>query len=262
MDWETLVTSASKRKLKAIIIAAGMGNRLMPFTDDKPKCILDINGKSIMQRQLEVLRQCGINDIVVVRGYKKEMITYPNIRYYENTDYENNNILRSLFYAEDEMNDEFVFSYSDIIFEKSVLEKLLQSEEDISLVIDIDWLAHYQHRYQHPVTQAELVIVEDNKIIKIGKNILKPEETHGEFIGLAKFAKRGAEILRSTYGRITNQYHNRPFQQAASTKKAYLTDMIQELIDMSYAVSTVDIKGGWVEVDTPEDLEKAKSQFA
>lgn len=261
MDWENRAISASKRNLKAIIIAAGSSNRLRPLTDDKPKCMLDINGKSIMQRQVEALTQCGINDIVVVRGYKKETITYPNIRYYENTDYENNNILRSLFYAEDEMDGEFVFSYSDIIFEKSVLEKLLHSKGDISLVIDIDWLAHYQHRYQHPVAEAELVMVEDNKVIRIGKNILKPEEAYGEFIGLAKFTKRGAEILRSTYGRITNQHYNRPFQQAASLKKAYLTDMIQELIDRGNVISSVDIKDGWMEIDTLEDWERAGQLF-
>lgn len=69
------------------------------------------------------------------------------------------------------MDEEFVFSYSDIIFEKSVLEKLLQSESDISLVVDTGWIEHYQHRYQHPVKEAKIVMVENNKIIKIRKNI-------------------------------------------------------------------------------------------
>lgn len=248
--------------MKAIIVAAGQASRLMPITNDKPKCLLEIGGKTIMERQLEVLRQCGIDDIVVVKGYKREMINYPGVRYYENTDYENNNILSSLFYAQSEMDDDFVFSYSDIIFERSILEKLLQSEADISLVIDIDWLVHYQHRYQHPVGEAELVIVEDDKIRKIGKKIVTPEEAYGEFIGLAKFTKKGAEVLRSNYTRVANQYHNRPFQQTASLKKAYLTDMIQELIDVGYTISNLDIKAGWVEIDTPEDLERAKSQFA
>lgn len=112
--------------MKAIIVAAGQASRLMPITNDKPKCLLEIGGKTIMERQLEVLRQCGIDDIVVVKGYKREMINYPGVRYYENTDYENNNILSSLFYAQSEMDDDFVFSYSDIIVEPSILEKLLQ----------------------------------------------------------------------------------------------------------------------------------------
>ena len=247
--------------MKTIIIAAGSGNRLMPITNSKPKCLLEVGGKTIMQRQLEVLRQCGINDIVIVRGYKKEMIAYPNIRYYENTDYSNNNILRSLFYAESEMDDEFIFSYSDIIYGGDVVEKLRQEKADISLVIDTDWLSHYQGRRLHPVGEAELVMVENDRVIRIGKNVVKPEEAYGEFIGLAKFSKRGAQILKSNYGRVANQYRNRPFQQAASLEKAYLTDMIQELIDVGYVIHNVDIQGGWIEIDTSEDLEKARIRF-
>ena len=106
--------------MKAIIIAAGSGNRLLPITNHKSKCLLDVGGMTIMQRQLQALRECGISDISMVRGYMKDMIAYPDIKYYENTDYENNDILKSLFYAENEMNGEFIFSYSDILLELSI----------------------------------------------------------------------------------------------------------------------------------------------
>lgn len=244
--------------MKAIIIAAGLGNRLMPLTNDKPKCLLEIGGKTIMQRQLEVLRQCDIDDVVVVRGYRKEMINYPGIKYHENTDYENNNILRSLFYADNEMGDGFIFSYSDIIFERGILEKLLRSKADISLVVDVDWISHYEGRLLHPIGEAELVEVENGRITKIGKKICPANSAHGEFIGLAKFSKTGAEILRANYQRIVVEYQGRAFQQAAAVEKAYLTDMIQELIDLGYEIDSVDIGGGWGEIDTPEDLERAK----
>lgn len=109
--------------MKVLIVAAGMANRLLPLTNRKPKCMLKIGNKTIMQLQLEVLRQCGVDNIIVVRGYKKELVNYAGIKYHENTDYQNNNILASLFYAEEEMDDEFVFSYSDIIYTKDVLKK-------------------------------------------------------------------------------------------------------------------------------------------
>ncbi len=195
---------------------------------------------------------------MVVRGYKGQAINYQGVTYCENTDYKNNNILRSLFYAEDEMDDGFVFSYSDIIFETGILEKLLQSEADISLVVDVDWIRSYEHRYQHPISEAELVELEKDRITKIGKKICAPQEAYGEFIGLAKFTKRGAEVLKENYRGVAGQYQNRPFQQATSLEKAYLTDMIQELIDRDYAISSVDIKGGWIEIDTSEDLERAR----
>lgn len=248
---------------KAIILAAGRGNRLSPITDDKPKCLLKIKGKTILGRQLEVLKECGINDISVVRGYKKELVNYPGIKYYENTNYENNNILRSLFYAEKEMNDEFIFSYSDIIYKKNILEKLLESKSDFSLVVDIDWKKQYENRKRHPMSEAELVKVKDNRIIKIGKN-MTPKDSHGEFIGLAKFSEKGGEILKKEYHRVLEEIKNRQdqrFQNAVCLEKAYLTDMIQELIDRRYPISNIDIQGNWMEIDTDEDLRKAEIKW-
>ncbi len=247
--------------MKAVIIAAGPGSRLMPLTNDKPKCLLQIGDKTIMQRTLEAMRECGIEDIVVVRGYKKELINYTGVRYRENTDYENNNILRSLFYAEDELDDEFIFSYSDIVYGRDVVEQLLQTKADISLVIDTDWLSHYKGRRLHPIAEAELVMVENNRITRIGKGVVKPDEAYGEFIGLARFSQRGAEILKSNYKRVATQYPGRPFHKAASLERAYLTDMVQELIDRGYVISNVDIRGRWAEIDTPEDLERTQRLF-
>lgn len=246
--------------MKAIIVAAGMSNRLQPLTKDDPKCMLKVGNKTVMQWQLEALRQCGVDDIVVVRGYKKERIAYPGIRYYENSNYRNNNILRSLFYAENEMDDGFVFSYSDILYGKDVVSSLLKSRVDIGLVVDVDWAERYEGRTMHPVEQAELVAVEDDKIVKIGKGI-DPNITHGEFIGLAKFSREGAEILRSNYKRVADRFRNKCFHDAPSIEKAYLTDMIQELVDRGYPVYSVDIHGGWFEIDTDEDLQNARRRW-
>ncbi len=247
--------------MKAIITAAGMGTRLAPLTNDIPKCLLDINGKSIMQRMLETLRECGVEDIVMVTGYRKETITYPGIKYYENTNYQRNNILKSLFYAEEEMDTAFIFSYSDIIYERDVVDKLLQDKADISIVTDTDWASSYDGRMLHPVEEAELVTVEGSAVVKIGKRVIDFQEAHGEFIGLAKFTQKGASILKAAYAQAVSQYSNRPFHQAASLEKAYLTDMLQELIDAGHSVSNVDIKGGWMEIDTADDLVKARNIY-
>ncbi len=245
---------------RAIIVAAGQSSRLFPLNSNRPDCLLDVGGKTILERELDTLRNCGISHIAVVRGYQKEKINYPNISYYENSDYANSGILKSLFCAENEIRGEFVFSYADIIYETDILEKLLRDKADISLVVDTDWLSHYHQRYQHPIEEAGLVMVEGNRITKIGRNIINPGEAYGEFIGLAKFSQRGAEILRSNYTRVVSEYGESPFQNAPSVEKAYFIDMIQELIEQGYIVHNVDVQGGWVEVDTIEDLERAKAQ--
>jgi len=250
-----------RKKVKAIIIAAGMSSRMMEWTDDKPKCMLDTGGKTILQRQIETFHQCGIEEIIVIRGYKKEVINYTGVGYVYNQNYRRNNILESLMYAESHMDGEFITSYSDILFRRSVVERLLASKTDISIVVDIAWKSHYKNRFQHPAEEAEKVIVSDNRVTTIAK-VVNSNEAYGEFIGLAKFSNAGAEILRTNYKRVVEQFGDTPFHTAASVEKAYLTDMLQELIDKGYAVSNVDIKGQWMEIDTAEDLNKANKEWA
>ena len=250
--------------MKAIIVAAGPGNRARPYSNDKPKCMLKIGGKTILDRQLEILKQCGIYDIVVVKGYKADMINYPNVKYYYNRDYEKNNILESLFCAKEEIDDAFVFSYSDILYGRDILNKVLQREGDICLVVDTNWIQKYVGRNLHPETEAEKVIVEGDKIVRITKNInrISSERAYGEFIGLAKFSKLGAKILKTEYERVKQQFQGRRFHDSISIEKAYLTDMIQELIDKGCIIHNVDVKGDWWEIDTPQDLYRARKAFS
>ncbi len=248
--------------MKAIILAAGPGSRLAPYTDDMPKCLLDIGGKTILERVIEALRHNGIEKIVVVRGYRKETVNYPGITYCDNDDFAKTNVLRSLFCAESEMDDDFVVSYSDIVYSGDTVAKLLESGADIALTVDINWAERYQGRDQHPVSEAELVRVEDGQVAAIGKGVVKSGEAHGEFIGLAKFSGAGAEAMRAAYHEAAQHRPDAPFHRSASLETAYLNDMLQELVDTGHTVKTVDIRGGWIEVDTPQDLEEARSRFS
>ena len=247
--------------MKAIIVAAGPGSRLNPLTNEKPKCLLKVGGQTILERTLEALGENGIEDIVVVRGYCSDLINYPNATYCQNTNFARNNILASLFCAEEEMNDDFIFSYSDIIYSREIVTKLIRSESDVALIVDVNWMERYKGRDQHPISEAELVKVENGRVVKIGKDVVKPEEAHGEFIGLAKFTKSKAEVMRAAYHRVAKECPTAPFHHAASLEKAYMTDMFQELVGMGLLVQSVDIDGGWMEIDTAQDLERAQRLF-
>lgn len=246
--------------MKAIIIAAGPGKRLGKNTYDKPKCLLKIGSKTIMEIQLDALRNNGINNIVIVRGHMKDRINFSNIKYFENKDYFNNNILQSLFCAKTEINGEFVFSYSDILYNEEIVRKLLEQKTDFGLIIDVAWKKRYENRTLHPPSEAELVFVENGHIIKIAKG-LDPDKSHGEFIGLAFFSERGARILKNLFNEVNEKFQNRQFHNAVTIEKAYLTDIIQELIDRGFKVKNIDIDGGWHEIDTPQDLEQAREQW-
>jgi len=246
--------------LKAIIVAAGPGSRLNRLTRDKPKCLLKVGGQTIMERTLGALRANGIEDISVVRGWQSHLIDFPGLTYYHNPDFRDNNILVSLFYAEEAMTDDFVFSYSDIIYTEEAIARLLRSEADVAAVVDVNWAEQYVERDQHPISEAELVKTVDGRIVKIGKEEVTPEEAHGEFVGLVKFTIAGAELMKVAYHHASEN-HDRPFHHAASLRKAYMTDMLQELVDRGIRMDSVDIEGGWSEIDTPQDLAKAQHQF-
>ena len=257
-----LENSINKENIKALIIAAGLGSRLKKHTENLPKCMLDFGGKTLLQRQLEAYNKNNIKDISLIRGYKKEKINYKGLRYFENKDYKNNNILNSIFYAEKIINGNIIISYSDILFDPTVVQRTIESNHDISVVVDIDWRGYYVGRKDHPISEAENVIFNsNNEVEKIGKINTGNEEVHGEFIGMIKLSNRGAEIFKEHFHRLKKIYWNKPFQRAKIFQKAYLTDFIQELVDIGIKVHCVIIESGWKEIDTVEDYKKALAGF-
>ena len=259
---EAKALSISKKKTKALIIAAGLGSRLKKHTENLPKCMLDFGGKTLLQRQLEAYKNSGVDDISLIRGYKKEKIKYKGIKYFENTDYRNNNILNSIFYAEKFINGNIIISYSDILFDSSVVQRTLESNHDISVVVDIDWRGYYVGRKDHPISEAENVIFNsNNEVEKIGKINKGNQEVHGEFIGMIKLSDHGTKIFKENFHRLKKIYWNKPFQRAKIFQKAYLTDFIQELVDIGIKVHCVIIESGWKEIDTVEDYKKALIVF-
>lgn len=251
--------------MKAIIVAAGMGKRLRGFASDKPKCMIEINGRSLFKRQTEILLRNGISEINVVTGYRKEWFTNNEFVYHINTEYENNNILHSLFCAETAMDKGFLVSYSDIIYDADIVRQMLDQDSDISIAVDTGWKMHYKGRLEHPIAEAELVFSEDQETVsKIHKNG-DHKNARGEFLGLACFSERGAKGLKEVFGELLKHYEknpDKPFHSARSFKQAYLTDMFQEMVDRGYRVNIVEITGKWAEIDTPEDLRSVREMWS
>ena len=261
-EFEKIEETINKSKTKCLIVAAGLGSRLKGHTEHNPKCMLDFGGKTLLQRQLYSYKYNGIEDISLVRGYKKNKINYKGIRYFDNKDYKDNNILNSIFYGEDIIDGNIIISYSDILFEPFVVKRAMESDHDISVIVDVDWRDYYIDRKEHPLSEAENVIFNsNNEVVKIGKISSEKEEVHGEFIGMIKLNHKGCEILKQNFHRVKKLYWNKPFQRAKIFQKAYLTDMIQELVDIGIKVHCVIIERGWKEIDTVEDYKKALIDF-
>ena len=132
----------NSKKVKMIILAAGKGTRLRPLTDDIPKCLVKVKGKSLIDWQIEVAKRVGIDDIIVIRGYEKEKLEYlkeKNIKLIDNLDYDTTNMVETLFKAREYFDKDIIISYGDIIYEEKVLKKLLESRYSISVVVDHGW---------------------------------------------------------------------------------------------------------------------------
>lgn len=245
--------------MRAIIIGAGRGQRLMPTTENAPKCFAGIQGKRILDWTLDALRAGGVTDICFIGGYRIEAVEreYPHFTFRRNDDWENNNILVSLMHAEDLMDRPFITTYSDILYTGEIVEKLCNAKDDIALGIDTDWREHYKPRTQHPPHDAEKVITGDGVVRRVYRTI-PYEEATGEFIGVAKFSSHGAKQLREHYQRRRREFWGRPYREAAQFQKAYLIHMFQDMIEQGVRFGHADTHGNYREIDTQEDLNLAQ----
>ena len=246
--------------MNAIILAAGSGSRLGQRTQDITKALVDINGKSILDRQISLLRKHGINEIFVVIGYKKEKHVRKDVEYFFNPKYSETEQLVSMMVARQKICGDVLIIFGDIIFDSDILQQVLASNDDISIPIDLDWEKSYEERTDNPKAIADKVFINQKKIIQISaKEIpLEPKNVQiGEFLGIIKFSTNASKIIVEKYEELEKS-HNGKFHDAESLEKAKLVDILQELIDSKIEISPLIISGKWCEIDTSKDFERAK----
>ena len=245
--------------MKVIILAAGMGSRLRPLTNDKPKCMIKLLDQTLIERQIKIFHSYGINDITIVTGYKSKVVDIPDVNYVNNVNYETTNMNESLFRALKPSNSSVLVTYGDIVFEPKIVQQMLEITNDIRLAVRINWKEYYQNRTMHPLSEAENVLIENGRILEIRKNISKSLENQqiGEFLGIMLLFPDQIKILLERYLALKKN-HVGEFHNSSSLSNAYLTDMLQEMNDCGATVKPVFIEGKWFEIDTPEDLKNAE----
>ena len=237
--------------MKSIIIAAGSGRRIPEFSKLAPKSLIKINNKSILKRQIDLLRKSKIKEIGIIKGFKSSMINYKNIKYFYNRNYKKNEQLDSLFTAKKWFSDDLIVLFSDIIYEDSILNKIIKSKYDFTIVVQKNWKKKYKDRFDHPISQADKVFVKDNKIKDIGKK-LSYNKTNGEFLGIFKISKNKCKIILKEYELL---------KKTKKTVKLQIHNFFRHLIKKKIDIKPTYVDAKYMEIDTYNDFKIAKEMF-
>lgn len=236
--------------MKALILAAGIGSRLRPETDTKPKCLVTIKGDiTILDTQIESVLESGIKEIVIIIGYRGQKIKehinnkYKNmdIRFVENNEYKTTNNMFSFLLAHDELyNQEFISLNADVAIDKKVIQKIVNDGENKS-IIAIDKSVYYE--------ESMKIRKEKDIIIEISKTISK--DTHfATSIDVYKFNKEASKLIFDTASRLLMENQNNWFEVALNETLAH------------HNYSYVDVSGlKWFEIDNLNDLKMAEELF-
>lgn len=231
--------------MSAIILAAGRGSRLLDLTKDLPKCMVQLNGRELLHRQIDSLRNAGVRQIGIVTGYKRETIqTYCDTEFH-NSHWNETNMVKSLIYADELLSKKTtIISYSDIFYTKETVIKLLEHPTDhMVLSFDPNWLYLWQQRFDDPILDAETFTVQNGVLTDIGGKITN-DLPKGQYMGLFK-------LTPNTWGKIKKILNQLTEQEVSNLD---MTTLISLIIKRGVEVHAIPVIGEWGEVDHPSDL--------
>lgn len=237
--------------MKAIILAAGRGSRMNELTNERPKCLVELNGKTLLEWQLLALHDAGITEIAIVTGYKREMLENRGLLEFHNSRWAETQMVSSLVCATDWLETgPCIVSYSDIFYSSKAVQLLMACQADLAVTYDPNWLEIWEKRFSDPLVDAETFrLSADNILEEIGKTPETLEEVQGQYMGLLKFTPEGwAETLRI-----------RSDLKPEELDKMHMTETLQMVIEVGCVnITAVPYFDKWGEVDSEVDLQAYK----
>jgi len=232
--------------MRAIILAAGRGSRMGTLSDERPKCLVDLRGKPLIERQIRALRGGGVDEVGVVRGYRRDMITLPNITCFDNFRWAETNMVASLAAAAEWLlTGPVIVSYADIFYRRPLVRELAAAAGDLVISYDRQWRMLWSRRFADPLIDAETFRVDGSgALVEIGCKAAKIEEIGGQYMGLLKFtpaAWRAVEFLLAEL-------------EPAARDRLDMTGLLRRLLGQGFPIATLGTDGHWGEIDNPGDL--------
>jgi L-glutamine-phosphate cytidylyltransferase len=233
--------------MKAIILAAGRGTRMKALTVEKPKCLVELEGQSLLEKQLIALRGAGIDEIAIVTGYRRELLIPFGLVEFHNPRWNETNMVASLACAGLWLQSEpCLVSYSDIFYSVEAATSLINCHAPLAVTYDSNWLALWTKRFGDPLVDAETFrINSDGMLSEIGQKPKTVHEVEGQYMGLLRFTPQGWDEVQQI----------RIGLDSGTNDKIHMTDMLQKIIEKErLKVTAVPYQGEWGEVDSEEDL--------
>lgn len=234
--------------MQAIIMAAGKGSRLGELTKGYPKSFVEINGKKLIEINMAMLRDIGVEKMIIVTGYREDAFVeltkgMDDVVLKYNPFYSLVNVLGSFYMGMDELNDDFIFLHADTLCDKSIFEELIKLKADVNLPVD----------YKQCDDEAMKIRSEKGKLVEITKQ-MPVEAAEGEFIGVASFRKEVLDVLKQKVKEVL----------ADGDFASYFEGAIQRMIDETDCdIRPFDIcNAPWAEIDFREDYDRAVELFA
>ena len=233
--------------MRAVILAAGRGSRLGPHTEDRPKCMVELAAKPLIQRQIAALRGGGVSSIGIVRGYLADKIDIQDTTYFENPRWAETNMVMSLVAAAPWLrSDSVVISYADIFYGRDIVRDLAAASGDLLVAYDRDWRSLWTRRFDDPLSDAETFRTDaGGNLIDIGRRTTDINDIQGQYMGLLKFTPEGWRAVEAVLASVDQK-----------TRDAMdMTTLLRRLLGTGFPIGTLGIAGQWGEIDSSDDLE-------
>jgi L-glutamine-phosphate cytidylyltransferase len=230
--------------MTAIILAAGLGSRLQPLTEHVPKCLLELRGKTLLERQLDLLDTCRIEKVTVVVGHNGQAIrnaVHGRVRFAEYPHFARTNNLHTLQYCGQLLATESVVLFADVLVEADALSRCILSDYDFALLVDTAG--------RRPDTMR--IRLTGPLVTDVGAHVTVAE-CHGNFIGIAKFSSAGAIRLRRELDRMVEE---------TDFERSYYTQSLPRLAAKGQSIGAVDVGASrWFEIDNFADYQRALAE--
>ena len=231
--------------MRAIILAAGRGSRMGSLTEEAPKCLVPLAGRTLLDWQREALRDAGISDIGAVRGYKAHLLDGHGLVTFDNPRWAETNMVASLGCAADWLRTgPVIVSYSDIFYPVTAVRALMAAPGDIAITYDPDWLTLWSERFADPLSDAETFRLDGTQVVEIGRRAATLDDIRGQYMGLLKFTPGGWRAVQSYVRTLAPERRDR----------LDMTSLLSGLISRGERIQAVRVSGPWGEVDNATDL--------